>query len=186
MSAVPSYEPVRVIPTRYRGVLYRSRTEARYAVFFDRLGVEAVYEPEGYILPSGAYLPDFYIPAWQIFVEVKGEAPIEVEITKARELAKATHKRVLIVSGDPLSRRGRAFPDTTIEQMTNAAFAKCRQCAARIITLEFEHGYGQVALDPCGGNPLTCGDKFSEPMRGLEEEGAHAKNERFGVHESKT
>lgn len=50
------------IETRYAGCRFRSRLEARHAVFFDHLGIFWEYEPEGFILPSGYYLPDFHIP----------------------------------------------------------------------------------------------------------------------------
>ena len=36
------------IPTRYKGYHFRSRLEARWAVFFDYLGLDWEYEPEGY------------------------------------------------------------------------------------------------------------------------------------------
>jgi hypothetical protein len=50
------------IETRYAGCLFRSRLEARWAVFFDKLGVPWEYEPEGYKLEDGRwYLPDFRI-----------------------------------------------------------------------------------------------------------------------------
>ena len=51
------------IQTRYRGHHFRSRLEARYAVFLDCLGVQWQYEPEGFELPAGNYLPDFFLPA---------------------------------------------------------------------------------------------------------------------------
>jgi len=41
---------MKAIPTRYAGCHFRSRLEARWAVFFDRLGVAWQYEPEGYDL----------------------------------------------------------------------------------------------------------------------------------------
>jgi hypothetical protein len=48
------------IETRYAGRLFRSRLEARWAVFFDKLGISWEYEPEGYKLEDGTwYLPDF-------------------------------------------------------------------------------------------------------------------------------
>lgn len=47
------------IPTRYAGCRFRSRLEARWAVFFDTLNLRWEYEPEGFRLPSGPYLPDF-------------------------------------------------------------------------------------------------------------------------------
>ena len=53
---------IKAIETHYKGYRFRSRLEARWAVFFDAAGVEYEYEPEGFVLPSGKrYLPDFLI-----------------------------------------------------------------------------------------------------------------------------
>jgi hypothetical protein len=52
----------RAIDTRYKGCKFRSRLEARHAVFFDHLRLKWEYEPEGFMLPGGPYLPDFHIP----------------------------------------------------------------------------------------------------------------------------
>ena len=41
---------LRAIQTEYKGYLFRSRLEARWAVFFDACGVDWEYEPEGYDL----------------------------------------------------------------------------------------------------------------------------------------
>ena len=61
------------IETRYKGYRFRSRLEARWAVFFDTLGVQWEYEKEGYDLgEAGWYLPDFWLPKYHLFVEVKG------------------------------------------------------------------------------------------------------------------
>lgn len=53
---------IKAIETRYAGCRFRSRLEARWAVFFDHLGIPWEYEPQGYELPSGRYLPDFWLP----------------------------------------------------------------------------------------------------------------------------
>lgn len=106
---------VQPIPTRYAGHHFRSRLEARWAVFFDHLGIAWRYEPQGYLLPSGRYLPDFLLPDIGWF-EVKGERPADTEyregpdgltvVTPAREcqlageLADATGKRVFLAWGD--------------------------------------------------------------------------------------
>lgn len=64
---------IKAIETEYKGFRFRSRLEARWAVFFDALGIEYLYEPEGYKLSDGtAYLPDFYLPESDTFFEVKG------------------------------------------------------------------------------------------------------------------
>lgn len=62
-----------VIQTEYDGYKFRSRLEARWAVFFNVLGINWIYEPEGFVLEDGSmYLPDFYLPDLNIWVEVKG------------------------------------------------------------------------------------------------------------------
>ena len=50
------------LETLYHGVYFRSRTEARFAVFLDCLGIKWEYEPQGFDLGNGLkYLPDFKI-----------------------------------------------------------------------------------------------------------------------------
>lgn len=58
---------MRAIETHYNGFKFRSRLEARWAVFFDTLGVKYEYEPQGYELPSGRfYLPDFRVKCYGV------------------------------------------------------------------------------------------------------------------------
>jgi hypothetical protein len=72
---------VKAIPTRYAGCHFRSRLEARWAVFFDTLGIRWEYEPQGYELcwrlhnteETFHYLPDFWLPDLSIHAEVKGQ-----------------------------------------------------------------------------------------------------------------
>jgi hypothetical protein len=75
------------IETRYDGYLFRSRLEARWAVFFDSLGIKYEYEKEGFDLGvAGWYLPDFFLPDYHVWVEIKGANPTDEEITKVQEL----------------------------------------------------------------------------------------------------
>lgn len=56
---------IRAKETIYDGYRFRSRLEARWAVFFNALGVKYEYEPEGFVLPSGkSYLPDFKVKCY--------------------------------------------------------------------------------------------------------------------------
>lgn len=64
---------MKAIPTEYNGYTFRSRLEARWAVFFDALSIEYEYENEGYDLDGVRYLPDFWLPRLDLWVEVKGE-----------------------------------------------------------------------------------------------------------------
>lgn len=66
------------IETHYNGYCFRSRLEARWAVFFDALGIKYEYEKEGFELESTVfpgtklyYLPDFYLPELKCWVEIK-------------------------------------------------------------------------------------------------------------------
>ena len=62
---------IQAIETRYKGYRFRSRLEARWAVFFDALGVEWQYEPQPFRLGDGTgYLPDFCLEG-DTWVEVK-------------------------------------------------------------------------------------------------------------------
>jgi len=69
---------IAAIETRYAGCRFRSRLEARWAVFFDMLRIKWEYEPEGFSIPrrdgtTAAYLPDFWSPSLGCYVEVKGD-----------------------------------------------------------------------------------------------------------------
>jgi len=91
---------IKPIETRYAGCRFRSRLEARWAVFMDELGVPYAYEPEAYNLDGMAYLPDFWLPRQECWVEVK---PIlcslsDREFELCRRLAKATDRLVFMVT----------------------------------------------------------------------------------------
>lgn len=92
---------IRPIETRYSGCRFRSRVEARWAVFFDAVEEPWEYEKEGYSLPSGPYLPDFWLPRPQLWVEVKGADATGEERNLCEELAWTTDSPVAILSGMP-------------------------------------------------------------------------------------
>ena len=74
---------IKAIETEYKGYRFRSRLEARWAIFFDACGFKWDYEPEGYEVDGVKYLPDFRLYDAQypyceydkkpFFVEVKGD-----------------------------------------------------------------------------------------------------------------
>jgi hypothetical protein len=90
-----------VLPTRYAGCHFRSRLEARWAVFMDALGVKWQYEPEGYKLPAGKYLPDFFLPVLDCFFELKPTKPTQKETAKCAQLSEFTGKTVFLMVGQP-------------------------------------------------------------------------------------
>lgn len=95
-------EPVRAIDTKYRGFLFRSRLEARWAVFLDHLSVGFRYEMEGFEFGRDRYLPDFYLPRLDCWIEIKPLMPRgdDRAVRLATALADATNKIVYIFAGD--------------------------------------------------------------------------------------
>ena len=88
------------IETHYANCRFRSRIEARWAVFFDHLGIKWQYEPQGFDLPSGPYLPDFLLELGDgVWWEVKGMPPNRRERDLRWELMEATKQQVYIVHG---------------------------------------------------------------------------------------
>lgn len=97
---------MKIIQTWYKGVLFRSRTEARWAVFFDKLGIEWNYEEEGFVMLNGTYyLPDFHLPTFEkgMFVEVKSKFTQE-EKELCRDLCYESGFKVLLAEGIPKPR----------------------------------------------------------------------------------
>jgi hypothetical protein len=89
----------RAIETRYKGRRFRSRLEARYAVFLDALDIVWDYEPEGFELEGGLrYLPDFFLhqrigtfePGAGFWVEIKPTMPTNQERVKLMLTVEAT------------------------------------------------------------------------------------------------
>lgn len=107
----------KAIETHYNGYRFRSRLEARWAVFFDAAGIKYEYEPEGFELDDGTkYLPDFYIPHFKgrgrgingedgIYVEIKGnltEADLhKIMLFSGFEQRQPTDTRIIIFGQIP-------------------------------------------------------------------------------------
>lgn len=61
------------IKTEYRGIVFRSKLEAKYARAFDLLGIAWAYEDRNFIFDDWTcYAPDFYMPEVDTYFEVKG------------------------------------------------------------------------------------------------------------------
>jgi hypothetical protein len=97
---------IKAIETEYSGHRFRSRLEARWALFFDTLKIAWEYEPEGFELATGEkYLPDFFLPKFHdydagLWVEVK---PHGGDFSKAREFA-TSGKKILLLEGPPATK----------------------------------------------------------------------------------
>lgn len=93
--------PITALETLYRGVLYRSRLEARWAVFFDALGIRHEYEPQGFQTTWGNYLPDFWLPQFSAYAEVKPTGFTREQKGKCAEVAHGTKCAFILLDGQP-------------------------------------------------------------------------------------
>lgn len=99
-------QDIKPIETVYNGYRFRSRLEARWAVFFDSLGISYEYEPEGLVLSDGSrYLPDFYLPQFFCYLEVKRKGLTDEErMTAGMKISDGERSGTwagIIVFGDP-------------------------------------------------------------------------------------
>lgn len=172
---------MKALETMWKGYRFRSRTEARWAVFFDRLGINFDYEPEGVLLPSGPYLPDFRLKSFPIasfpdgrafeepvWLEVKGGEPTDNERMRCAELAHVSDCPVLLVEGAPdfcpqvlLFDRGAGDPvvNTVISTMTGW-----------LTFVDVDAGNGASAISvgrpqrPTGGEALGLADEHGQAV----------------------
>lgn len=93
---------LKAIETAYKGYRFRSRLEARWAIYFDVCGIKWEYELEGFDLGSlGSYLPDFWLPQVQMWAEVKAQKFTAEEYAKCLALANCSKTCVLMLEGAP-------------------------------------------------------------------------------------
>jgi len=164
---------IKPIETIYNGYKFRSRLEARWAVFFDALGIKYEYENEGYDLgEAGLYLPDFWLPKQDVFIEIRPSIKYMFDI-KCAELSATTGKSVLYVAGNPYPNEyGIAiYENGTVDYYLPFEFAQCRRCSG--IWMKRKDGYESdgmsISLVSCDDDctawfsmrdPMTNGEKI--------------------------
>lgn len=84
-------------PVKHFGIQTRSTLEARYLRLFLALNIPFHYEKTLLSLPSGKYLPDFFLPDLQTWIEVK---PFWGVDKRHREAAMQTKKPLVVLYGD--------------------------------------------------------------------------------------
>ncbi len=162
---------LKAIETVYNGYRFRSRLEARWAVFFDSLGIVYRYEAEGYDLgQAGYYLPDFFLPDYKMFVEVKPDSNISlVEKTKASQLVLQSGNRLLMVFDCLETEKPDLYYQhepsqfnnyTTIDTVSLSLMACCN-CNS-LGGFLYDYGWVDQFKEHCGG-PLENSWKNLEP-----------------------
>lgn len=166
---------IRSLPTAYRGIEYRSRTEARWAVFFTENDIPFNYEFEGFDLCGVWYLPDFWLPAAKCWFEVKPSDPNGKEIDKARRLAKGTGRLVFVAPGNPAADIGIYAYSPTGRMQADWKFAYAHEEGVGFLTNDLCTGELSIRLN---GTENAVGCYGMGPDQELNSAGRH----HFGAH----
>jgi hypothetical protein len=176
MSARPP--SIDAIETEYQGVRFRSRAEARWAVFFDALGVRWAHEHEPFDLASGRYLPDYWLPELETFVEIKGTLATPREKRLCAELAFTTGRRVVLFPYEPGAWLRPSFAGYASEVWfgdgdgdIGHVFCVCLVCGR--IGVEYEGHAERICGDEC------CGEEGDGDRARVEEAARRANGHRF-------
>jgi hypothetical protein len=153
MNLIVSETP-KPLETAYAGCRFRSRLEARWAVFFDALGLRWEYEPDAYALPSGNYLPDFrlHLASGPVWFEVKASNAPDGD-PRWHELAMLTDTKVCIAFGMPrLAGKDTDFCEHIEVQFDGGGVDHGYQfcvCQCRKIGLEFDGRSARICGEDC-------------------------------------
>ena len=163
---------MRVLQTKYDGHHFRSRLEARWAVFFKELKIPYLYELDGFDLgEAGWYLPDFFLPGVPsrndpkgqkgIWIEVKPIAPEETYCKKLYALVEDTQLPLIVLIGAVSSgsdfekeyeeyRWWDSLPDTEdhVTVDTGMLWHKCYKCGK----IKIDYGYEYQGCFACDGH----------------------------------
>jgi hypothetical protein len=174
---------IKAIETKFDGRRFRSRTEARWAVVFKGLGLAYDYEREGLVLNGEPYLPDFYLPDFPFWFEVKGQEPNERETRLASELSRHG-TRVLLAVGPPEILRPQilVWRDGKILDGRYMLLEDRRNKGEFwLVTDGEENGGGGFSIGPADGPPHDrypiAGDDLKRAFRAAHSERFDAKSE---------
>lgn len=125
------------LEAQYSGRIFRSRLEARWAILLDLLDINWDFEPSHYqVGPALWYLPDFYLPEHELWLEVKG--PVFMD---AQSMAKC----IASVAG-PMPLPIREAPYTQAERLLIGGPIRLRQGMTARHTLVTRDASGKAAL----------------------------------------
>lgn len=159
---------MKAIETIFDGTKFRSRLEAKWAVTFKQLGVEALYEPEGWEHGGEFYLPDFSIPEWRKYISIKPLADyaqntkaFEKELEWLREFS-CNGMPMWLICGEPSEKYVLIAPMEGTSLVT-ARIHDCRRCGG--YCLVWENGWGDIGDHDCGSEKEPCGtDRIARAM----------------------
>jgi hypothetical protein len=129
-----TYKPIK---TNYNGIDYKSRLEARWQMFFDDIGILAVYEPFLIEKNGVQWVPDFILNNGtsndcRIAIEIKPIVPNDEYIQRLFNLYDPKKGEILILIGRPCVKNTESLIFTSDKNGKSIGkgvnFVKCSKC----------------------------------------------------------
>lgn len=182
--------------TLYNNTLFRSKLEAKWAVFFDKCFIKYTYEPEAFLCSDNKqYTPDFFLPeaalrtghefdcktqdfikmSLGVYIEIKPLGYVCDEDYKKR-ISEAIHPSPLILLvGDPVS----AINENQVRDQENRN-EQLSPYWDNCMVLMYCKNCGKVKFEFDEGNYYIC-NKCGEDISGseLNKQAIEARNFRF-------
>ncbi len=148
---------IKPIETEYAEHRFRSRLEARWAVFFDTMNFDWQYEPEAFHVKQGRrranYLPDFYLPELGVYAEVKGGAGFtKLDVVKICGLCEGADAPVLLLGAIP---RGPPHPYPVFGAVAKLSFGP-PQIHRGLLVPCHRCGHAQFVWETAADELLAC------------------------------
>ncbi len=153
------WNEIKAKPTNYKNILFRSRLEAKWAIFFDELGIKWKYEPKyddveyrGFLIQ---YKPDFYLPDHDLWIEVKATSILHLSDGEIRKIVgwANDYLEILVLSGAP--RIPRENTKAHYLYTYNPKKKKVNRPVASMWWCECPK-CGRIDFRPCGSIPVDC------------------------------
>jgi hypothetical protein len=178
---------IEAIPTTYKGVQFRSRLEARWAVFFDFVGIKWQYEPRVLDVSwDSVYIPDFWLPhpiedfaaeGWGFWMEVKPTVELAegLSLTKLMDVCKSTKHNGLVFIGRPLPGEYEVWKITVGNEPDKSKYGQIylftkgmvfAHKGQNLYSLENAAGFGShpfFVCNPYDAYGIAMGYQFEEP-----------------------
>lgn len=153
---------MKAIPTEYDGVKYKSRLEARWAMYFNLLQIYAEYEPFTIRNNGEEYVPDFHSVAVsetkRTIIEIKPKIPNSNYLDRLVRIHDPSKSDIIIFCGPPNNYHGLRIHNKRVRGVPSGVSALsqnhghflkiCKTCGLAHISLVYVIG-SEMYEDEC-------------------------------------
>jgi hypothetical protein len=154
---------IKAIETKYAGRYFRSRLEARWAIFFDVMQTKWEYENQGFSIGNDRYLPDFELPEWMCYIEIKPASISIQDDSRIKRIMRnwnsANQMSLWVIKGSPALYQYKAYRPGELQSgndgLAEFVFGSCRKCDGLCWGLTDGNAFGGKCKDGCESDKWT-------------------------------